>query len=85
LGFTGYYRYFIKGYSQIARPLLELTRKGTPWHWDDPQQKAFETLKRKMCEKPVLANPDPKKVFYSAGQQKSTNFFRVLFLLENAK
>jgi hypothetical protein len=85
LGFTGYYHYFIKGYSQIARPLLELTRKGTPWHWDDPQQKAFKTLKRKMCEKPVLANLDPKKVFYSAGQQKSTNFFRVLFLLENAK
>jgi hypothetical protein len=64
LGFTGYYHYFIKGYSQIARPLLELMKKGTPWHWDDPQQKAFETLKDKMCEKPVLANPDPKKTFY---------------------
>jgi hypothetical protein len=64
LGFTGYYRYFIKAYSQIARPLLDLTKKGTPWHWDEPQQRAFEALKRKMCEKPVLANPDPKKTFY---------------------
>ena len=32
LGFTGYYRYFIKGYSQIARPLLDLTKKSTIWH-----------------------------------------------------
>jgi hypothetical protein len=33
LGFTGYYCYFIKGYSQIARPLLDLTKQSTTWHW----------------------------------------------------
>ncbi len=37
LGFTGYYQYFIPNYSKITRPLLELTRKTTPWHWDEPQ------------------------------------------------
>jgi hypothetical protein len=58
LGFTGYYRYFIKGYSAIAKPLLELTRQATPWHWDPLQQNAFETLKAKMCKKPVLQQPD---------------------------
>jgi Reverse transcriptase (RNA-dependent DNA polymerase) len=49
LGFTGFYRYFIPGYSQIARPLIDLTKKDTPWHWWEPQMKAFETLKTLMC------------------------------------
>ena len=30
LGFTGYYRYFIPNYLQIAQPLLHLTKKTTP-------------------------------------------------------
>ncbi len=34
LGFTGYYQYFIQGYSQIARLLLDLTKQTTTWHWD---------------------------------------------------
>jgi len=37
LGFTGYYHYFIKGYSQIVQPLLDLMKKTTSWHWDDDQ------------------------------------------------
>jgi len=44
LGFTGYYRYFIQGYSQIARPLLDLTKQATVWHWDNKEQLAFESL-----------------------------------------
>src|SRR5882757_1041049 len=31
LGFTGFYRYFIPNYSQVARPLLDLTKKAMPW------------------------------------------------------
>jgi hypothetical protein len=64
LGFMGYYRYFIKGYSQIARPLLDLTKQSTAWHWGTDQQKAFDELQTKMCDKPVLMNPDPTKMFY---------------------
>jgi hypothetical protein len=53
LGFTGYYCYFIKDYSKIAKPLL-LTHNTTPWHWNDEQQKAFEQLRDLMCQQPVL-------------------------------
>ena len=49
LGFTGYYRYFVPNYSKIARPLLDLTKKTTPWHWGKEQIRAFEELKWRMC------------------------------------
>jgi hypothetical protein len=32
LGFTGYYQYFILGYSQVVHPLLDLTKKTMVWH-----------------------------------------------------
>ena len=64
LGFTGYYRYFIQDYSSIARPLLDLTQKTTPWNWDQPQQTAFEQLRNTMCSKPVLRQPDFSKRFF---------------------
>ena len=64
LGFTGYYRYFIKGYSSIAKPLIELTRKTTPWRWGKEQNEAFDMLRSKMCKKPVLQQPNFNKTFY---------------------
>jgi hypothetical protein len=64
LGFTGYYRHFIKDYSKIARPLLDLTKQATPWHWEDRHQQAFEKLRDNMISKPVLRQPDFSKTFY---------------------
>jgi RNase H-like domain found in reverse transcriptase/Reverse transcriptase (RNA-dependent DNA polymerase)/Integrase zinc binding domain len=63
LGFTGYYRYFIKDYLKIAKPLLLLTHNTTPWQWNDEQQQAFETLWNLMCQQPVLKQPDFTKPF----------------------
>src|SRR6266545_5516637 len=64
LGFTGYYRYFIPNYSKIARPLLDLTRKTQDWQWKEPQVKAFEELKTRMCASPILKQPNFHKKFY---------------------
>ena len=64
LGFTGYYRQFIKDYSKIARPLLDLTKTTTPWHWGKAQKDAFECLHQCMCSKPVLRQPDFQRQFY---------------------
>jgi len=63
LGFTGFYCYFIPNYSCIARPLLDLTKKGITWYWNDAQEQAFKVLKKMVCKRPVLAQPDYKKQF----------------------
>ena len=46
------------------RPLLDLTQKATPWHWEDHQQDAFTALHLQMCSKPVLRQPDFNKPFH---------------------
>src|SRR5712672_1586904 len=63
LGFTGFYCYFIPNYSRVAQPLLDLTKKATPWVWEEAQTKAFETLKMLMCTKPVLTQLQYDKPF----------------------
>jgi len=50
LGFTGFYCYFIPNYSRIAHPLLDLTKKGITWYWNDAQEQAFNILKKMVCE-----------------------------------
>ena len=45
LGTVGYYKRFIKGYADIARPLYQLTRKLQRFVWSNRCQQAFELLK----------------------------------------
>jgi len=66
LGFTGFYRYFVPNYSNIARPLINLTKKATPFHWETPQFKAFKTMKTLMCQKPILRQPQYDAPFFLA-------------------
>jgi RNase H-like domain found in reverse transcriptase/Reverse transcriptase (RNA-dependent DNA polymerase) len=63
LGFTGYYHYFIKDYLRIAWPLLQLAHLTTPWSWSETEQMAFETLRNRMVNKPILQQPDFTKPF----------------------
>ena len=61
LGLANYYRWFVKDFAKIARPLHEMMRKENKWSWGERQQKAFEELKEKFTTEPVLITPDLDK------------------------
>ena len=60
LGFANLYRRFIKGYSRVARPLSNLTKKGQPWNWTNECQRAFDELKQRFISAPILVNYHPQ-------------------------
>jgi hypothetical protein len=45
LGMANYYRRFIPHFSDVADPLLMLTRAGSEFHWGEIQQRSFEQLR----------------------------------------
>jgi hypothetical protein len=62
-GFVGFYRRFVKDFSTIAAPLNELTKKGMPFSWGTRQENAFNMLKDKLTNAPLLQLPDFNKTF----------------------
>jgi hypothetical protein len=49
LGFSNFYRRFIGGYVDVARPLNDLMKKDTPFKWTTKQQDNFKKLKEKFA------------------------------------
>ena len=76
LGFTGYYRRFVKGYTNIVAPLQELlkgdtkkkknkksTKTTVPFVWGPEQDEAFKNLRKHLTSTPVLAFADFSQPF----------------------
>ncbi|KAK1680853.1 hypothetical protein QYE76_041701 [Lolium multiflorum] len=62
-GLAGFYRRFVKDFSTIACPLNELTKKNVPFVWGKAQQNAFDELKKRLTEAPLLVLPNFSKTF----------------------
>ncbi|GJR54475.1 putative nucleotidyltransferase, ribonuclease H [Tanacetum coccineum] len=45
-------------FPKIASSLTKLTKKNAPFVWGEEQEEAFVTLRRKLCETPILVLPD---------------------------
>ena len=58
LGHARYYRRFIKNFTKLATPLFKLLVKDVNFIWEDSCQKAFEDLKLKLSETPILRGPN---------------------------
>ena len=64
LGFANFYCRFIYGFSRLATPLTELTRKFAKFIWDEKCEEVFRTLKIAFTSQPILSHfhPDRKIV-----------------------
>ncbi|GJR55870.1 reverse transcriptase domain-containing protein [Tanacetum coccineum] len=69
LGHVGFYRQFIKDFFKISPPMTHLFEKNTPFIFSNECIQAFETLKKKLTEAPILIAPDwdlPFELMYDA-------------------
>ena len=58
LGHAGFYRRFIKGFSDITKSLCKLLLKDQPFEFNQDCQNAFNVLKQKLVEAPILQSPN---------------------------
>ncbi|GJU03174.1 reverse transcriptase domain-containing protein [Tanacetum coccineum] len=84
LSHAGFYRRFIQDFSKIARPMTHLLEKETPFIFSKECIEAFETLKLKLTQAPILVALDwdlPFEIMCDAsefavvlGQRKTKHF-----------
>ncbi|GKC40758.1 reverse transcriptase domain-containing protein [Tanacetum coccineum] len=89
LGHSGFYRRFIQHFLKISRPLTHLLEKETPFVFSKECVEAFNALKKKLTEEPILVTPDwdlPFEIMcdasdYAVGAvlgQRKTKYFQLI-------
>jgi hypothetical protein len=63
IGLCNYYKIYVQDFSTIVHPLYALLKKDVAWTWSEEAQEAFNTLKEKLSEFPILRRLDFGKVF----------------------
>ncbi|CAA0829054.1 Uncharacterized mitochondrial protein AtMg00860, partial [Striga hermonthica] len=63
LSLAGYYRRFIEGFSKIALPLSQLTRKSVKFEWTNQCESSIQELKKRLTTASLLTIPNPSRSF----------------------
>ena len=58
VGLAAFYRRLKPNFAEVAKLLSSLSRKTQPFVWGPSQQEAFEGMKDKLCNAPVLTYPN---------------------------
>lgn len=79
LGLTGYLRRFIKDYAMFAKPLVQQIRKNVMFSFGPNEINAFELLKNKLIEAPVLSIYSPMAYTELQTDANASGFGAILF------
>ncbi|KAK3083689.1 hypothetical protein FSP39_001513 [Pinctada imbricata] len=85
LGLASYYRRFIKGFAEIARPLHRVCEKGSKFNWTDIKHSSFDQLKTALTSPPILAYPVQGKQFILDTDASNTALGAVLSQEQDGK
>ena len=80
IGLASYYRRFVKGFADLARPLHWLTERNAVFRWTGECQTAFNTLRKALTSTQILAYPDYTKLFILDTDASNTGIGSVLSL-----
>jgi len=58
LGMAGYYQRFVKDFSKIASPLIQLLRKDHKFEWMGDCETSFQELKQRLLTAPISTIPE---------------------------
>lgn len=64
IGMASWYRRFIDKFSTIIRPLTKLTHKDVRWSWNEQHMAAYNELKYRLTNAPILACTDFSTTFF---------------------
>ena len=63
-GIVNFVSIFCPELQKLLKPIYELTKKGRPFVWGDEQQKAFDEIKSRLLNPPVLSMPNKRFLLY---------------------
>ena len=76
-GVVNYLSIFCRYLQKLLKPIYDLTKKGRPFVWQEEQQQAFDTIKERMINPPILYLPKPggRFILYCDSSRTHTSSF----------
>ena len=62
-GLTSFYQRFVKDCSTLVTPLTKVIKIDVGFKWGEAQEKAFQIIKQKLTNAPLLSLPNFNKIF----------------------
>ena len=83
LGMANFNRRFVKKYTEVCAPLIQLTSKNIPFKWQNNHQEAFELIKKQLADAPGLILPDWSREFHIRTDASGTAVGAVLYQIND--